>query len=88
MTMARPSEKQMELLGLIRHGGSIRWSIAHGTDKVNYFLEKTGDHRDLDGRTVLALDKRGLITHWGHGWDISESGRKLLDGELTGETKK
>lgn len=73
--MKKLTDKQIELLSLLYSGGTVRWNITPGTDRCDYFLEKKNDHRNLDGRTVIALEKRGFLRSWGHGWDITEAGR-------------
>jgi hypothetical protein len=78
--MEKLSPRQRELLKLIEHGGGIRFCNTPGREHLpsGCFLEKKGDHRDLDGRTVAGLDKRGLIQNDGGVYIISEKGRAAL----------
>lgn len=74
--------KQRELLTLIKDGGSIHCHFTPGVVDAPpaWCLMKKGDHRDLDGRTVASLDKRGFIEYVGDGdYEITKSGRAALD---------
>jgi hypothetical protein len=75
------SDKQRELLLLIKDGGFIHGHHTPGIIDApeEYYLMKKGDHRDLDGRTVVSLERRGFITYCGDGdYQISESGKKII----------